>query len=46
MSSLTISMTVCVDCQPCSSIVGLKTRTRAKPTSRFLAKFQWDKAAP
>ena len=29
MSSLTISMIVCVDCQPCSSIVGLNTRTRA-----------------
>ena len=27
MSSLTISMIVCVDCQPCSSSVGLKTRT-------------------
>ena len=27
MSSLTISMTVCVDCQPCSSTLGLKTRT-------------------
>ncbi len=31
MSSLTISMIVCVDCQPCSSIVGLKTRTLGAP---------------
>ena len=43
MSSLTISMIVCVDCQPCSSIVGLKTRTRACPRSRLRAKFQCDK---
>ena len=46
MSSLTISMMVCVDCQPCSSIDGLNTRTRAKPGSRFPAKFQCERAAP
>ena len=43
MSSLTISTIVCVDCQPCSSIVGLNTRTRACPGSRLRAKFQCDK---
>ena len=31
MSSLTISMIVCVDCQPCSSIVGLNTRSARGP---------------
>ncbi len=46
MSSLTISMIVCVDCQPCSSIDGLKTRTRALPESRRRAKFQCESAAP
>ena len=46
MSSLTISMIVCVDCQPCSSIVGLKTRTLGAPGSRLRAKFQCDSAAP
>ena len=46
MSSLTISTIVCVDCQPCSSIVGLNTRTRARPGSRLRAKFQCESAAP
>ncbi len=46
MSSLTISMIVCVDCQPCSWTLGLKTRTRGLPGSRFRAKFQWESAAP
>ena len=46
MSSLTISTTVCRDCQPCSSSVGLKARTRARPGSRLRAKFQCDSAAP
>ena len=46
MSSLTISTIVCVDCQPCSSIVGLNTRTFARPGSRLRAKFQCDSAAP
>ncbi len=45
MSSLTISMTVCVDCQP-SPAEGLNTRTRAWPGSRLRAKFQCESAAP
>ncbi len=35
MSSLTISMIVCVDCQPCSSIAGLNARIFARPVSRL-----------
>ncbi|MFO1413312.1 MAG: hypothetical protein U1F10_05265 [Burkholderiales bacterium] len=46
MSSFTISTIVCVDCQPCSSIVGLNARTRTWPGSRRRAKFQCDSAAP
>ena len=46
MSSLTISTTVCFDCQPCSCTPGLNTRTRAVPGSRRRAKFQCDSAAP
>ena len=46
MSSLTISMIVCVDCQPCSSIVGLNTRTRGAARLAACAKFQCDSAAP
>ena len=46
MSSLTISMIVCVDCQPCSCTPGLNTRTRALPGSRLRAKFQWESTAP
>ena len=46
MSSLTISMIVCVDCQPCSCTLGLKTRTRGLPASRLRAKFHCESAAP
>ena len=46
MSSLTISTTVWVDCQPCSSIVGLKTRSFAVPGGRRRAKLQCESAMP
>jgi hypothetical protein len=46
MSSFTISMTVWVDCQPCSATLGLKTRTFGTPGSRRRAKFHCDSAAP
>ena len=46
MSSVTTSTTVCPEAQPCSSTVGVKTRTRAVPCGRFAASSRWEYAAP
>ena len=46
MSSVTTSTTVCGDVQPCSSTVGVNTRTRAVPCGRFAASSRCEHAAP
>ena len=46
MSSLTISTTVCGDCQPCSSTDGLNTRTFASPGALVAATCHSDRIAP
>ena len=46
MSSLTMSIAVCGDCQPCCSNVGLYTRTSAVPAARSRPNVQCDSAAP
>ena len=46
MSSLTICTTVCGECQPCSSTIGLKTRTFGSPVLRTCANCHSDRTAP
>ncbi len=46
MSSLTISTTVCDDCQPRSSSFGLNTRSCGTPGVRSAANCSSDSAAP
>ena len=46
MSSVTTSMTVWPEAQPCSSTVGVKTRTLAVPWGRRAASSRLDSAAP